>query len=201
MEFNEKLQKLRASENLTQEELAEKLYVSRTAISKWESGRGYPSIDSLKAISKFFNVTVDDLIAGDEMVCLAEQDKKDSDRKYTSLICGILDCLIFLLFLLPVFGNNNGSDVSSVALLSITEIGTWLKVVFIVVCALTVINGFCTVVISNFDKPVWNKHRIVTGIALSFILTVVFILTRQAYAGVFCLCLLIIKGYLLLKNK
>ena len=47
MEFNEKLQKLRTNENLTQEELAEKLYVSRAAISKWESGRGYPSIDSL----------------------------------------------------------------------------------------------------------------------------------------------------------
>ena len=51
MEFNEKLQKLRTSEHLTQEELAEKLYVSRTAISKWESGRGYPSIESLKAIA------------------------------------------------------------------------------------------------------------------------------------------------------
>ena len=38
----------------TQEELAEALFVSRTAISKWESGRGYPSIDSLKEISTFF---------------------------------------------------------------------------------------------------------------------------------------------------
>ena len=55
MEFNKKLQELRKSRDLTQEELAEALYVSRTAISKWESGRGYPSIDSLKVISRFFN--------------------------------------------------------------------------------------------------------------------------------------------------
>ena len=48
MEFNEKLQELRKSKGLTQEELAKELYVSRTAISKWESGRGYPNIDSLK---------------------------------------------------------------------------------------------------------------------------------------------------------
>ena len=41
MEFHEKLQKLRSDEGLTQDELAEKLFVSRTAISKWESGRGY----------------------------------------------------------------------------------------------------------------------------------------------------------------
>ncbi|MEG2626288.1 MAG: bacitracin resistance transcriptional activator BcrR, partial [Christensenella sp.] len=53
MEFNEKLQELRKNKNLTQEQLAEQLYVSRTAISKWESGRGYPSIDSLKEISKY----------------------------------------------------------------------------------------------------------------------------------------------------
>ena len=51
MEFNEKLQELRKQRGLTQEELAEFLFVSRTAVSKWESGRGYPSIDSLKEIS------------------------------------------------------------------------------------------------------------------------------------------------------
>ncbi|MDD5937467.1 MAG: helix-turn-helix transcriptional regulator [Clostridiales bacterium] len=56
MEFNEKLQELRKQRGLTQEELAELLYVSRTAVSKWKSGRGYPNIDSLKAISKCFPV-------------------------------------------------------------------------------------------------------------------------------------------------
>ena len=51
MEFHEKLQELRKSRGLTQEELAEALFVSRTATSKWESGRGYPSIDTLKEVS------------------------------------------------------------------------------------------------------------------------------------------------------
>ena len=55
MEFNEKLQELRKQRGLTREELAEGLYVSRTAVSKWESGRGVPNIESLKAISKFFS--------------------------------------------------------------------------------------------------------------------------------------------------
>lgn len=56
MEFHEKLQELRKQKGLTQDQLAEKLYVSRTAVSKWESGRGYPNIESLKAISKYFGV-------------------------------------------------------------------------------------------------------------------------------------------------
>ena len=62
MEFNEKLQELRKQKGLTQEDLAERLYVSRTAVSKWESGRGYPNIDSLKEISKYFSVSIDDCL-------------------------------------------------------------------------------------------------------------------------------------------
>ena len=54
MEFNEKLQLLRKQNNMTQEQLAEKLYVSRTAVSKWESGKGYPNIESLKVYPGFF---------------------------------------------------------------------------------------------------------------------------------------------------
>ena len=76
MEFNVKLQELRKQKGLTQEELAEVLFVSRTAISKWESGRGYPNIDSLKAISKFFGVTIDELLSGDELLTIAEEDTK-----------------------------------------------------------------------------------------------------------------------------
>ena len=70
MEFHEKLQELRKQKNLTQEELSEILFVSRTAISKWESGRGYPSIDSLKAIAEFFGVTIDELLSNRELICI-----------------------------------------------------------------------------------------------------------------------------------
>ena len=62
MEFNEKLKELRKGKGLTQEELAQAIFVSRTAVSKWESGRGYPNIDSLKELAAFFSITVDELI-------------------------------------------------------------------------------------------------------------------------------------------
>ena len=76
MEFNEKLQELRKQKGLTQEELAAALFVSRPTISKWESGRGYPSIDSLKAIAKFFGITIDVLLSGEELLTIAEEDTR-----------------------------------------------------------------------------------------------------------------------------
>ena len=103
MEFNEKLQELRKSRSMTQEELAEALFVSRTAISKWESGRGYPNLDSLKEISKFFSVSIDELICSEEIISVAEDDKKECIDKYVSLICGVLDILPVLLLFMPVF--------------------------------------------------------------------------------------------------
>ena len=84
MEFHEKLQELRKSRGLTQEELAEALFVSRTAISKWESGRGYPSIDSLKEISRYFSVSIDELLSGDQLVLLK---KKTSQISIVYVTC------------------------------------------------------------------------------------------------------------------
>lgn len=201
MEFNEKLQMLRADKNMTQEELAKELYVSRTAVSKWESGRGYPNIESLKAIAKFFNITIDELICSEEVIALAEHNISNSNKNHTALVCGILDCLNALLLFLPLFGESHTGKVLSVSVFGLTGVSTWLKTVFIIVIALSVLNGFFAVIINNFDKPLWNRHRLITGLALSMAGTVLFMLTRQPYAGVFFLCFLIIKGILVLKNK
>lgn len=70
MEFSEKLQLLRKQRGWTQEQLAERIYVSRTAVSKWESGKGYPSIDSLKALAQVYEVTIDALLSGEELMPL-----------------------------------------------------------------------------------------------------------------------------------
>ena len=86
MEFNEKLQELRKQKGLTQEELAERLFVSRTAVSKWESGRGYPNIDSLKAIAGFFSVTVDQLLSSEELLTAAEDSQKQTVGRLRDLL-------------------------------------------------------------------------------------------------------------------
>ena len=200
MEFSEKLQELRKSKMLTQEDLAEALLVSRTAISKWESGRGYPSIDSLKEISRFFSVTIDDLICSDEIITVAENDKKEFVSKYVLLICNALDILLAILLFIPAFGNGAASS-GTVSLFGLTEISPWVKIVFIVIIGITILNGVCGMIIAKFNKPVWNRHRLITGISLSILAVIVFIATRQPYAGIICFSFLIIKGYLIATTK
>ena len=200
MEFNEKLQELRKSRSLTQEELAKALFVSRTAISKWEQGRGYPNLDSLKEISRFFSVSIDDLICSEEIISVAMDEKKECMDKYISLICNMLDIFMVLLLLLPVFGNG-ADNPASVSLYSITGISTWIKIVFATLIGVVVLNGICGVVISHFEKPLWNRHGLVTGMVLSIACAAVFILTRQPYAGIICLAILVVKGLLIGKGK
>ena len=200
MEFNEKLQELRKSRSMTQEELAEALFVSRTAISKWESGRGYPSIDSLKEISRYFSVTIDDLICSDEMISVAENEKREFIDKYVSLICNVLDILLAILLFIPAFGNGTASP-EAVSLFGVSGINPWVRIVFVVIIGVTILNGICGVIIANFDKPVWNRHRLVTGIILSILAVTVFIVSRQPYAGIVSFSFLVIKGFLIAKAK
>ena len=74
MIFSEKLQLLRKSKGFTQEELSEKLSVSRQAVAKWESGQVYPDITNLIQISNLFNVTVDYLVRGQECMISVSKD-------------------------------------------------------------------------------------------------------------------------------
>lgn len=67
MDFSEKLLTLRKANDLTQEQLAEKLDVSRQSISKWESGQATPELEKIVAMSTVFNVTTDYLLKSSEI--------------------------------------------------------------------------------------------------------------------------------------
>ena len=104
MEFHEKLQELRRQKGLTQEQLAEHLFVSRAAVSKWESGRGYPNIDSLKAIAAFYSVTIDALLSGEEVLTIAEETQKQQAQHFRRTVFGLLDLSAAAYLFLPQFG-------------------------------------------------------------------------------------------------
>lgn len=77
MTFGEKLKKLRSERNLTQEDVAEKIFVTRAAISKWETDKGYPGIDSLRLLAQYFGVTVDELISDEDV----NNKRREDDRR------------------------------------------------------------------------------------------------------------------------
>lgn len=82
MTFGEKIKKLRNDNNLTQEQFAEMLFVTRTAVSKWETNKGLPGIDTLKLISSTFNLSLDELISDDVVECKKLIDKKRARIMY-----------------------------------------------------------------------------------------------------------------------
>lgn len=109
MELSAQIRKYRTNMNLSQEELAEKIYVTRQTISNWETGKNYPDIHSLLLLSSLFHVSLDQLIKGDLKI-MKEEIKKEEIEKlhfygtiYTILFAIMLLSLIPLILWLNVY--------------------------------------------------------------------------------------------------
>ena len=201
MEFHEKLQELRKRRGLTQEELAEILYVSRTAISKWESGRGYPSIDSLREISKFFSVTIDELLSSERIIHIAERENKANIHNICDLLFGITDLLNSLLVILPLYPRTTGDYVYSVSLFSQNDLTSVNRTVYWIMFVLLILIGTVKVIFNQAETEKARSILTNISVAVNIAAVLVLALTRQAYAIVISFVLLIIKSILVIKNK
>lgn len=201
MEFNEKLQELRKNKGLTQEELAEALYVSRTTISKWELGRGYPSIDSLKEISTFFSVAIDDLLSSEKIIHIAERENKSNVQNICDLLFGITDLTSILLIILPLYPKTINNYIYSVPLFEYTELTSFNLIIYWTTFIMLILIGTIEMILNK--RKITKRRGLVTEISLVIsVEAVVFLaLTRQAYAVVVAFLLLIIKVLLTLKSK
>lgn len=199
MDFNEKLQYLRKQKNLTQEELAEALYVSRTAISKWESGRGYPSIDSLKAISGFFSVSLDELLSSDEIMTIAEEDGRQREKHIRDLTFGLLDCSMAMFLFLPFFGQRIDDAIQEASLLSLTEIQPYRKALYLCLVFGMLLCGILELAFQNTASKIWLQYKERISLGLSATGALIFMISLQPYAAMFTFILLIIKALMLIK--
>ncbi len=95
MSIGERIAELRKNNNLSQEQLAEKIYVSRQTISKWEQNLATPDVENIKMLSNFFLVSSDYLINGKE-----NSQKKKSFTDVLILICGIVVIVAYIIILL-----------------------------------------------------------------------------------------------------
>ena len=201
MEFHEKLQELRKQKGLTQEELASILSVSRTAISKWESGRGYPNIDSLKAIAKYFSVTIDQLLSGDELLTIAEEDTKQTKTNTCNLIFGLLDISALAFLFLPLFADRIGDDIREVSLLFLTNIAPYLTISYFVVVFGMMALGIVILATSNNGQAGFSKNIQLLSILINALGILLMIISLQPYAATFLFIFLIIKVLMLLKQR
>ena len=200
MEFNEKLQALRKSRGLTQEELAEALFVSRTAISKWESGRGYPSIDSLKEISKYFSVTIDELMTGEKLISIAEKENKSNIQKLCDLLTGIVDLFSFILIVLPLYPNPINGYIYSVNLFAYTETTSFNRMLYWIMFLALVLVGAVKIIITQFELNKGQKIVTAFSIVLSILAVLFLAMTREAYAVTIAFFLFVVKCILLFKH-
>lgn len=199
MEFNEKLQELRRSKNLTQEQLAEELYVSRTAVSKWESGRGYPSIDSLKEISKFFSVSLDELLSSEEIITAAQEDNRQKIHHFRDLVFGLLDCSASMFLFLPFFGQAAGDTIQAVSLISLTRIQEYIRIPYFMIVFALIICGVATLALQNSSSILWVKNKNKLSLGLSMVGAIIFMISQQPYAAVLIFLFLVIKALMLIK--
>ena len=199
MEFHEKLQELRKNRGLTQEELAEGLYVSRTAISKWESGRGYPSIDSLKEISSYFSVTIDELLSSEKLLSIAERENKTNLRNMCDLLFGLLDVFAFVLIVLPLYPNIVDGFVYSVNLFAYTQITLLNRSLYWIMFVFLVVVGIIKLILTKLGMQRYNKIATRVSISISTLSVLLLAITRESYAVAVVFLLLVMKGILLLK--
>ena len=200
MEFGEKIQKLRNQNKWTQEQLAEKLYVSRTAVSKWESGKGYPNIDSLKDIAKLFNKSIDELLSSEEIIDIAKKENTSNIKKANNLIYALLDIISVLFIFLPLYAQKSENFVYSVSLISTNDISNIIKISYIVILSILSLIGIFEFIMNFIDNK--KNQRIVNIISLvvEIFSILFFAMSRQAYLTAIIFIILVIKIAVIIKN-
>lgn len=200
MEFNEKLQALRKQKGLTQEELARKLCVSRTAVSKWELGRGYPNIDSLKILVDFFDTTLDEVLSSKEVVSIAKNESKQKEIRFRNIVFGLIDLSVLMFYFLPLFSQKEGLVNVAVSLLSLNKVQEYLKTIYIVIASLVIASGINILITQKFHETLWNQFVRKISLTLNVVGIFVFIISSQIYAATLMFIFLIIKVLIIIKK-
>ena len=205
MDFGEKLKALRTERGLTQEQLAARLYVSRTAVSKWETGGGSPNLDSLQAVARLFDVSVDDLLSADDLIVLARDERRSTARSSGMLSFGLLDVLAVVFAFIPLYGVDDGSFVRMANLADYgasVDFGASFAVMAAAVVSLMFVGAVEILLAAAGSR---RAARIVAlgGFAVQALAVVLFASTMQPYATTLMFALLLAKvvvGYRILRS-
>lgn len=176
MNLAENLKKIRKDNNLSQEQLAEQLGVSRQSVSKWESGQAYPEMDKVLQLAKMFNLNIDDLLNQDVREINTEKQSKVAINKY------IDDFLMFITKTIDMFMSMRFKDKCKCIFEQII-VGCILLVLFTIVGAIgsSALYGFTAMLpfsIQNIIYSICSSIYLVFSVILGFILLIHIFKTR-----------------------
>ena len=200
MEFCEKLRELRKIRGLTQEELAEILYVSRTAVSKWESGRGYPSIDSLKEISNYFSVTIDDLLSAEKLIFIAEKENQTNIDNICQKLFGFTDLFSVIFIVFPLYPKNIDNYIFSVNLFEYTETSEFNLAVYWIMFILLILTGIFKLLLTHFRIGKLQKSLTACSVIINILAVIILALAGETYPVTVAFLLLLAKGFLFIRQ-
>lgn len=131
MKFNENLKYLRKEANLTQEQLAEKLNVSRQAVTKWESGQSLPDIQNLKEMADMFEVTMDALVGDIGTKKESIMSKKINDIGYF-IFASVVIIVIGIISIAECIGSITGDENKKIISYIVLGIAGFLLMIYFV---------------------------------------------------------------------
>ena len=191
MELSEKIQKIRKDRGLTQEQFAQELFVSRTAVSKWETGRGTPSMDSLQMIAKLYGATLDDLLCAEDIVAIAENENKENLHRFAVNMDGMCNIAAVVGMLLPLYKVQQDGTFYSVPLY---QFDGWLSLLYWLLPALMALCGAAELLCCCSERETCKQAARMSGFLLNVAAIVLLILSGQPYPAVLFLALLLLKG-------
>ncbi|MBQ9148735.1 MAG: helix-turn-helix transcriptional regulator [Oscillospiraceae bacterium] len=191
MELSDRIQKLRKERGLTQEQLAEQLFVSRTAVSKWETGRGTPSMDSLQMIAKFFGITLDELLRTEEIITIAENENRDNINRFAFGVDGICNLAAVMGLLLPLYKVEQSGLFYSVPLYRFEG---WQAGLYWIVSLAMILCGAVQILTSKGEGEKLKRSVHILGTIINTGGVFLLILSGQPYPAALFFALLLIKG-------
>lgn len=128
MNLGAQIKKYRVEFSLSQDELAEKLFVTRQSISNWENDKTYPDIKSLLLMSEVFSVSLDELVKGDMEIMKKEISEQDREQfKKEDRVLGVL--MLLLMFLaVPLAKHGGWLGIAAYVVLAVVTLGYSIKV-------------------------------------------------------------------------
>lgn len=146
VEFGEQLRRARETKGLTQQSLAEQLFVTRQTVSRWECGDRYPDLLTTKRISQVLEVSLDDLLSDNEMTKIVEKNPVIEKKSSNNLMIALYTLIIFsyVFNIASAFSNLFKMDTSVDMTISIpveTMVGLTLIIVIIVIFIYGMVNA------------------------------------------------------------